>query len=158
MASTIPSVWPDDISVDVVSPMAILNAQKSALAEKTKNLVVADIVTSEKDGMVWHRFDLVAPSLSGYRREIFSVGHTKDEVWPATLDAEHFSEFRENYRDIEVDGRPQTDGPDGLLRLLAELFQSPSIRTSLDSLIARVNDGRSQPPNSGVSKPTSKSS
>ena len=41
MTTAIPNLWPDDIKVDVLPPIAILKAQEGLLARMTQGMLVA---------------------------------------------------------------------------------------------------------------------
>ena len=61
MPTTIPSLWPSDIMVDVRPPLEILRGQAEKIAEITQGILTAEVttVTGHEDFAV-HRLDLVA--------------------------------------------------------------------------------------------------
>ncbi len=156
MAGTIPVLWSDDISVDVLSPVAILRAQARPLAEKTKGLLRADIESITSDtGRVKHQFDLIAPALGNFRRRVLTATHQKDLVYPVIVEAECFlPEY--NSPISRVAARMQSASsigpntlPDGqrlaatdqeFIKLVGEVFRSSQVRSLIQSLIARSND------------------
>jgi hypothetical protein len=96
MAGIGQSFWPEDIDVGVLSPREILETQAKALAEITKGLVTAEIMettdTSDPKGLATQlQLVLIAPNLS-YRRQILTIRHAFQLVYPATVDAECFRE------------------------------------------------------------------
>jgi hypothetical protein len=153
MPATIPVLWSDDISVDVLAPIAILRAQAGPLSQKTKGLLVAGIETiTSESGTVQHQFDLVAPVLNKFRRRILIATHQIDLVYPVTVEAECYAsesflrtpssiintllspreEFLERHR------RAATD--QDFMKLVGEVFHSVQVRSLIQSLIARSNE------------------
>jgi hypothetical protein len=155
MSATIPVLWSDDISVDVLSPLAILRAQIGPLSQKTKGILEAEIDTiSSESGKVQHQFDLVAPILNNFRRRILIATHQKDLVYPVVVEAECFvpsdnSIFKAFARSqppilqnpnqlLEGQRRAATD--EEFIKLVGEVLHSSQVRSLIQSLIARSND------------------
>jgi hypothetical protein len=70
------SLWPDDIGESsLVTPVSILKEQAADLGEKTKQLVVAEVVSSSQADRFAHRFLITAPALGNYKFELFQVTH-----------------------------------------------------------------------------------
>src|SRR5687767_8074725 len=90
MSATIPSLWPQDIRVDVLPPLVVLKVQAAKIQELTKGVLEAEIttVTGERDFTV-HRLDLVAPELDDSRYRILSVTR-RTEFYPVVIEAELF--------------------------------------------------------------------
>jgi hypothetical protein len=133
MQSRIPDLWPDDISTDVLTPLAIMRAQVPGLERRTKGLLEVDINSVEKEKVVVHNFDLVAPALDRVRERILVVSHERNRVYPATLEAAVF--FRNN----RIDNRRAMSQED-FLKLLSEVIRSSEVRSSIESLLARSNE------------------
>jgi hypothetical protein len=102
MSASIPDLWPEDIAVDSVTPLAILNAQATKLAEKTKGLLEAEVTTHEEQEpvpqpgvvdvsrplskiLLVHEFDVIAPALQNYRHRIMSVKHSPELCYPCRI-------------------------------------------------------------------------
>lgn len=141
-------LWPDDISVDVVTPLAILRAQVGPLQRKTKGLLRVNVSTqTSSDGdSVIHKMDLVAPALGNYRQEILSVTHTKDRVYPAQIEAECFVPSYDGYDPEDGAWRPEADTEQEFIRLLGKVLQSSPVRSVIHSLLARINEQTAEGP------------
>src|SRR4051812_45259929 len=90
MATTIPDLWPVDIKLDVLPPVAILKTQEGFLARKTQGLLQAKVSTVATDALVQHQLDLIAPGLNFYRERLLSATHAADTLYPVTVSAEAF--------------------------------------------------------------------
>ncbi len=135
-------LWPDDISVDIVTPLAILRAQVGPLQKKTKGLLRVNVSTqtsSEGDSVI-HKMDLVAPALGNYRQEILSVTHTKDRVYPVQIEAECLATSVGDDESGYVDFKRQADTEQEFIRLLGEVLRSGPVRAVIHSLLARMNE------------------
>lgn len=146
MGDSIPVLWPDDIKLDVASPLAIMRAQAAPLRKATKGYLSVD-VTSQRElplGDIVHTMDLVAVPLSDYHYTIVFVKHRPEQVYPAVVDAPCLREGEVITRrgggvsippvDIEV-----LDESD-FIYILGQILTSPSIRSVIDSLLARINE------------------
>ena len=72
-----PDLWGEIVPAAVRTPLAVLREQAALLGPKTKNLIEATVTTSKDrflDQFV-HHFNLVAPTLDGYKFELFRVTH-----------------------------------------------------------------------------------
>ena len=153
MPATIPVLWSDDISVDVLSPIAILRAQAVPLMQKTKGLLQAEVETiTSESGRVQHQFDLVAPALNHFRRRILVATHQIDLVYPVVVEAECFEPVKRT-GSIAANDALVFLSPNGLfenerraatdqefIKLVGEVFHSIEVRSLIASLIARSND------------------
>ena len=128
MPSKIPDLWSDDITVDVLTPLAILRAQVQGLERRTKGLLEVEINSQEKDREVEHWFDLVAPAL-GFRERILQVIHGKFMVYPVRLFAEGLDQ-----------GSGTAMSQEEFVNLLRKVLRSGQVRASIQSLIARSNE------------------
>jgi hypothetical protein len=154
MAATIPVLWSDDISVDVLSPLAIMQTQVAPLSQRTRGILEAEIETiSSGSGKVQHQFDLVAPVLSHLRRRILLATHQKDLVYPVVVEAECFisedttpvaqllsraASARDPNKLLE--GQRQAATEQEFVKILEQILRSDQIRSLIQSLIARSND------------------
>jgi hypothetical protein len=156
MAASIPVLWSDDISVDVLSPLAILRGQTEPLSRMTKGILEAGIetITSDK-GKVQHRLDLVAPALNNFHRRILLATHQNDLVYPVVVDAECFLPERveSNWdalipsfskivtvRDPLSEGQRRAATDKEFIELVGQVLRSSQVRSLIQSLIARSND------------------
>jgi hypothetical protein len=159
MSSAIPVLWSDDISVNVLSPIAILRAQIEPLRQKTKGILEGNIetITTEK-GKVRHQFDLVAPALNGFRRRILTATHQQDLVYPVVIEAECFAFEAKTIRITPaamIEGLRERKVPpsDALeeqerraateqefIELVGKVLRSYQVRGLIQSMIARSND------------------
>ena len=158
MAATIPILWSDDISVDVLSPVAILQAQEEPLIQRTKGLLEAKIETvTNEGGKVQLRFDLVAPVLGNFRRRILVATHQKDLVYPVVVQAEcfvsddgspiftalaqaHVKKFLLTNPNKLLEGQRKAATSQEFIALVGDVLRSSQVRSLIQSLIARSND------------------
>ncbi|MDR3636769.1 MAG: hypothetical protein P4L84_23395 [Isosphaeraceae bacterium] len=155
MASAIPTLWSDDIKVDVVSPAAILRAQVAPLRALTKGILEAEITTESSDsGMERLHFELVAPLLDNYHHRILSATYARNMVYPVTLEAECFRPHKQSYGEslaalalavhqrgvTESDWRPKAATEQEFIELIGQVLRSSEVRAIIHSLIARSND------------------
>jgi hypothetical protein len=84
-------LWPDDIEVvDIKSPVAVLREQASALGQRTKNIVQAEVEQSNQnysEDNFYYQFYIVAPALNNYRYRLFSMSHDIC-LYPLSIDVE----------------------------------------------------------------------
>jgi len=68
-------LWPSNIADSkMTTPVLILKEQAALLGEKTKNLVMGEVVTQAVGTMFVHHFYLSAPTLN-YKYQLFEVSH-----------------------------------------------------------------------------------
>ena len=89
MSNHIPDLWPKGLSATVLSPRAILKAQGTKLAERTKGLLEGEVSTSGglkegKPGVILE-LDIVAPVLNNYRHRVLTAWHAHDMFYPAYI-------------------------------------------------------------------------
>lgn len=166
MTTMIPTLWPEDIKVDILPPLTILRYQAAKLREITKGILEAEVTTvTGPDDFVSHRLDLIAPNLDGRRVRVLTATHRVD-YYPVVLEAECFVpstiaaesvrkaalqtlaagmgiDTRTHYPTRQWpppgDWRPVVSNQDELLRRLAEVFRSVEVRSAIDSMIALSN-------------------
>ena len=140
MPPKIPDLWSDDISVDVLTPLAILRAQERRPgAGEQKGLLEAEINSQERENEVVHWLDLVAPAL-GYRERILTATHHKNRVYPVTLEAICFAKNPNQFTIPET--RRSAISQQEFIGLLTEVLRSGDVRSSIQSLLARSNDAK----------------
>jgi hypothetical protein len=147
MADSIPILWPEDISVDVVAPIAILRAQIEPLKQRTNGLLTVRIATQTSDqpsvssasllpvgpGAKWvtHEMELVAHLLDNFRFQVVTVSHRSDQVYPVSVQAKCF-ESKINW--------PEAQSPEEFIDLLGQVLRSRETRAAINSIIARINE------------------
>jgi hypothetical protein len=165
MPDTIPNLWPTDIVLNVVSPLAILRTQAGLLAEMTKGLLIAQVSTIKTEhGLVRHLLDLIAPALNGYRHRLLTATHHRDMIYPVTVTAEcfppkntsasvpgGFAEFAETLASVQeklasVTGieKHQAATQQEFIEMVGQILHSAEVRSLIQSLIARTNEERIQ--------------
>ena len=147
MAEPIPNLWAEDISNDVLPPLAILHAQAQFLAEVTRGMVEAEVLTeadaSGEDGSiqhVQHHLELTAPALNAARFRILTVYHKRELVYPASVEAECFEPS--DYDDYEAFSWPEALREEEFLKILKTALRSKKVISLVHSLIARSNEQR----------------
>ena len=147
MAETIPNLWSDDISNDVLPPLAILHAQAELLAQITKGLVEAEVITEYESTVedssiqsVQHHMELTAPALNPSRYRILTVYHKRELVYPASVEAECFEPS--DYDDYESFSWPEALREEDFLKIMKTTLRSKKVTSLIHSLIARSNEQR----------------
>ena len=145
MTVAIPDLWPDDIRVDVVAPIAILRAQEGLLSKRTQGILQAKLVTSESKVLVEHSLYLIAPALNYYRVSLLSATHDRKMVYPVTVTAQcWFSEFLPEGRE-EMENRRVAASAEEFIDLVRQALRSTEVRGLIDSLIIRSNEIQGNP-------------
>ena len=138
MTHGIRNLWPEDLSVKVRAPIAILRAQREPLRQATEGLLQAEVLvtTSETDTLL--SFDVFSPALN-YRRRLFIVTHQKQVPYPCVLTTNLKTERL--YPEIsEKDWKRRFLFADEFEEGLAGLLQSPEVRSVLESMLALINE------------------
>ena len=90
MSAAVTSLWPDDIKVDVLPPLAILRYQAAKLSKLTEGILEADVVTTTgHEDFAVHRLDLVAAKLDGRAYRILTATH-RAAFYPVVMEADCF--------------------------------------------------------------------
>ena len=85
MPDQIQDFWPENIGqTNIVTPVSLLKQEASYLGPKTKQLVKAEVSTSNSGNNFVHSFNLVVPGLSNYKYQLFQVQHPIT-LYPATI-------------------------------------------------------------------------
>jgi hypothetical protein len=75
MATHTTDFWPDDLGLgELRTPVALLREQATALGEKTKNVVTAEVDSDNTGKFFIHKLYLVAPALH-YRYQLLTIQH-----------------------------------------------------------------------------------
>ncbi|MFO0826320.1 MAG: hypothetical protein U0792_24910 [Gemmataceae bacterium] len=158
MATELLDLWPSDLNVDAVSPRMLLNEQAEVLARKTKGLVRGEVSISSEapndtEGPVEQlNFDLFAPAV-GFRQRLLFLRYGKETLYPVAIMA---TALRDRG---EITGTPTTiteaaangryparfaASPEEVQEVLRIVFNAPTTKATLFSLIARSNEIRAK--------------
>lgn len=143
MPVTIPNLWPEEIAVDVITPLALLKTQAGNLTSMTKGVLVADVQTTTADGTISLRLQLVAPALNGFRRTVLTATHNYEQPYPVRIEAAVFEPVPDpeyGPDPDEPDWRPVAWTLQELIDLVKKSLQSREIKSLIQSLIARSNE------------------
>jgi hypothetical protein len=162
VTTTIPNLWPDDIKLNVLPPVAVLKAQEGLLAQMTHGMLQAKLTTTETEKLVQHRLDLIAPSLNFYRQRLLSATHDRVMLYPVTVTAEAFapapvtpSPFNLGHITAALQRldpsltQRQAATDEEFIRLVGEVLRSVEVRGLIHSLIARINDEKAEEQGNG---------
>jgi hypothetical protein len=167
MTTAIPDLWPSDIKVDVLPPIAILKVQEGSLARRTQGMLQAKLTTTETETLVQHQLDLIAPSLNFYRERLLAATHDRIMVYPVTVTAGSFAPKPDDGKGlgghtksaIDSIGRHLTGlGGDQrkaatdaeFLQLIRDVLHSEEVRALIYSLIARINQDNGEHQGNGT--------
>ena len=132
MSTAMPNLWPENLSTDVLPPLAILRAQAGLLGKITKGILEAEVTSVAKDDVVRHQLDVIAPALDGYRHRLLVVEHESHLVYPAIIDPDsNEAEFAQT--------------PQNFINRLQTLLNSGQVLSVITSLIARSNEVTANP-------------
>jgi len=106
--------WGNDFDTTAfIPPVTILREQAAALGRKTKQLVTAEVDTTQMYSSIMQTMTLVAPALDNYRYKLFTTVHDID-LYPTRTtfnsnlyEAEDADAFREVLRIILSDPSTQ---------------------------------------------------
>lgn len=150
--TTIPDLWGQAITVNVLTPAAILNTQAALLKRKTQGIVVAELATTtDSKNIVTIKLDLVAPAVDNFRASVLAVRHKADYVYPALVSTSAFSgkgggPFGDlAWRGVEDQLSQLAETETQFVSLLQEALQSGFILSIVQSLIAKSNEARQGP-------------
>lgn len=146
MADEIPDLWPDDLNVSVLSPLAILKVQQQKIGQRTRKLLEAEVRRIESDKWVSYEFDLTAPSLEGgYTETVLKATHEKGKYYPVTVSAQCFlpsgfdGDYHEGPSGLMDDERQATTDVE-FIDLVRDVLRSSEVRALISSLLASVNE------------------
>jgi hypothetical protein len=81
----IPTLWPaDKVSLDIVSPLAILKMQANALTTLTKGLLVGRVKSYDKEDQQRHQLQVFAPVIE-VTYTLLEVFHDKHKPYPVSI-------------------------------------------------------------------------
>ena len=139
--SKIPNLWPvETVSVETISPLAILRIQAENLTRMTQGLLEGDIVTSSYAAQVQHSFDVVAPAINGYRHRILTITHDKSLIYPVFFSTGDLGEEEANAQANSVILSAYSEAE--FIKMLSNALQSGYVLSVVNSLIARSNEAK----------------
>ncbi len=68
-------LWPDLNLASTVTPLSILREQAGLLGKRTKGVLKGEVETWNTGGRISHAFNVVVPSLGGYKYTLFRIHH-----------------------------------------------------------------------------------
>ena len=82
MENSTDDLWPEEIDIEklpsIITPISILKEQASLLGQKTKNIVEAEVKSTDAgNSQISVTFNLVAPALNKYRYQLFCSHYFK---------------------------------------------------------------------------------
>ncbi len=89
MSQIMRDFWPNDLSAatPILTPVAILKEQAALLSQKTKGLVMGEVVSRPQMGRkvnLVHILRLITPALGNYQYELLRVVHPAN-LYPLTI-------------------------------------------------------------------------
>lgn len=154
MPTQVRSYWPDVIRATVQSPLSILSEQAEAITEQTGGVLVGKVVRGVSDDeRTTLALDIVVPELKNYRHRILTVNHLQTMPYPTTVDADVFrptgpDPLSQAWQLPPILGgqvrKPENraDTDQEFVELIKKVFQSPSVVSVAQSLVARAEDVR----------------
>jgi hypothetical protein len=122
--SEIPDFWPEDIGTStVVTPVSVLKQEAAYLGPKTKQLLKAEVRTTNNGQNFIQSFFIIAPGLSNYQFQLFQLVHSIT-LYPAQL-------TWQSAVVIIADEKQLTEK-------LKEVLSSPQTRQIVHALIAQI--------------------
>ncbi len=129
------NLWPDFPTEEIKGPKAILNEQARYLAEKTKTILLGDVVTTHRSGVFNHSFYIVAPTLDGYRYKLFSVEHGAT-YYPLSVNWDE-EEKEENAFSRNSQYFPDVFDEQTLIKYLSEILSDKRTMKIVSSLLSQ---------------------
>lgn len=164
MAGKIPNLWPTEtVSVNTLSPLAILRTQAENLTNLTQGLLIGEVITDDRqEEGVYHHFDMIAPALDGYRHRILTVKHDPSMLYPVSYSVAVRSSIvapparvkmgeaisaSVNLSDVLTAKNSKAIGPVAnteteFIEVLRGVFNSGYVLSVINSLIARSNEAQ----------------
>jgi hypothetical protein len=143
MPTPISQMWPDEISVDVVTPLTRLRVLASELEQRTKGILQARIDTFPRDeGKVEQHFEIVAPALSHYEHQLLIAKHHHEIVYPTILIGEFVDEKQSQFSgETSYTKQSRVAATEKELdTAIGEILRSPRTLSVIQSLIARSKE------------------
>ncbi len=143
MTASFADLWPDEIAIDVLAPVALLRMQATALNRRMKGILDAEVKScivaksmpvrladpfgkydSEKPSRQQHSLILKAPILK-HEEVVVAVFHHELWLYPVCFDDNRIAYTQEE-----------------LIEQLRKVLQSKETLATLNSLIARSNEAK----------------
>lgn len=141
MQHNIRDLWPKDLSMisKSNSPSSILMEQAEILAQKTGDLVRAEVITPEipiHSGFLDYNFFIVAPRLNHYRYRLFSIWYDLN-LYPVffELDSDIDAEVRGKKR-----GELRAKSEQEYIDLLGKILNAEKTRRIIRTLVSLVEE------------------
>jgi len=130
------SLWPKEITPEIVTPLAILKPQAEVLKDITNGILLGEVSVSQdaEQKKTYLTLDIIAPELGNYRQQVLRVSHEAGRSYPAYVEAECIGLGEE----VNQTNRAATDHD--LYNLVAKVLQSDAVKSLAASLIARSNE------------------
>lgn len=148
MPTTTADLWPDDIAVEVLSPVMILKQQAEAISKKTKGLVKGDVRKISIENSEEIAFDLLAPAL-GLREELLTVRYKRGYPYPSSVSAAALEgslrlqspQTPTNWEILEPENPCEVAyTPVEFLTILRKVFGARDTLAVISSILARSNE------------------
>jgi len=133
--ASIPVLWPE-ISVNAVTPAAVLRVQAASLERVTKGLLIGRVSSGEAGEQEYLNLDVYAPALELTQR-IVTITCKKGSPYPATV---QWEPQRLTVNSMLGPKHPQASSDAELEEILGQAFGSSRVKAILHSLIARSNE------------------
>src|SRR5437016_2313665 len=118
MPDTLPDLWPEIETENIVTPLAILRFQAGQLRAKTKGLIEAEVRTERSgDDTVCHELVIIAPALDRYEYVIATFRHGVTLVYPV---------------DVAIESNPEAricNSQEELLAAVSEILRTQRVKT-----------------------------
>jgi hypothetical protein len=145
-------LWSDDIQANVLTPVAILRTQVSALSRKAEGILRAEVRIDVNQARIELHLILIAPALNDYQVTLLKASHDAELVYPAIVKSRGLlppprrpkylpipSEIMPFEPEREPDER-SAETQDEFIKVVGDILRSGWVRSLIQSLIARSND------------------
>ena len=133
MLMRVVSLWSPDIQPEIISPGIVLEEQAHALRVQTSGILDAQVRFRSDDfeDRACYTLEMLAPSLANSCHRIVTVSHSRERIFPCTLEAE--TALSNSIAHSEPEFR----------EILRQVLQSAEVKSLALSLVARVRNARS---------------
>lgn len=125
------SLWPEFEVEEIIPPVNILKEQASYLAEQTKNVLTADVITSTGNAptgqpVFYNYLNITAPALDNYSFTLLRVDHGI-YLFPINV----------RYQLSPALGLAKCDDIESFIKALQDAFQHEATKKIISALIAQ---------------------